>query len=189
MVSKSVSLFYKTFFSRNIFRLIFSRMKEKKDGKSRTTYGSTCGISLNNSPLATSTTEKDDLNPALSLRSYHHPQHHSYYQTAPPMSVAFSSSPSTNYAKTFQQPIDYNTTTPTDMYDMTNNYCLKQSPTSPFNPSNYYSNGIGNNLKTNYLPPTSYERAPVSFDSYYFNSDASSVIHHQQSGPAAPPFA
>ncbi|CAF4158288.1 unnamed protein product, partial [Rotaria sp. Silwood1] len=36
----------------------------------------------------------------------------------PPMSVAFSSS-SSNYSKSFQQQIDYNTTTPTDMYEMT----------------------------------------------------------------------
>jgi hypothetical protein len=168
-----------------------SRMKEKKDGKSRTQYGSGCGLSLNNSPLATSTTEKDELNSSLTLRSYHHhPQHHGYYQTAPPpMSVTFSSSSSSNYSKPFQQQIDYNTTTPTDMYEMTTNYCMKQSPTSPFNPSNYYTNGVGNNLKANYIPPTSYERHPVSFDSYYFNSDTSSVLHHQQSGPAAPPFA
>ncbi|CAF5199578.1 unnamed protein product, partial [Rotaria sp. Silwood1] len=40
---------------------------------------------LNNSPLATSTTEKDDLNSSLSLRPYHHhPQHHAYYQAQPP---------------------------------------------------------------------------------------------------------
>lgn len=165
-------------------------MKEKKDGKCRTPYGTGCGIGLNNSPLASSTTEKDELNSSLNLRSYHHhPQHHGYYQAPPPpMSVTFSSS-SSNYSKPFQQQIDYNTTTPTDMYEMTTNYCIKQSPTSPFNPSNYYTNGVGNNLKTNYIPPTSYERPPVSFDSYYFNSDTSSVIHHQQSGPAAPPFA
>ena len=169
-------------------------MKDKKDGKSRTSYSSGCVIGLNNSPLASSTTEKDELNSSLTLRSYHHhhhPQHHGYYQPPPPpsMSVTFSSSSPSNYSKVFQQQIDYNTTTPTDMYDMTTNYCLKQSPTSPFNSSNYYTNGIGNNLKTNYNPPTSYERPPVSFDSYYFNSDTSSVVHHQQSGPALPPFA
>lgn len=168
-------------------------MKEKKDGKSRTPFGGSCGMGLNNSPLASSTTEKDELNSSLALRSYHHhPQHHNYYQPPPPpstMSVPFSSSTSSNYTKSFQQQIDYNTTTPTDMYEMTTNYCMKQSPTSPFNPSNYYTNTVGNNLKTNYIPATSYERTPVSFDSYYFNSDTSSVIHHQQSGPAAPPFA
>ncbi len=157
-------------------------MKEKKDGKSRPPYTGGCGMGLNNSPLATSTTEKDELNSPLTLRSYHHhhhPQHHGYYQPPPP----------SNYSKVFQQQIDYNTTTPTDMYDMTANYCIKQSPTSPFNPSNYYTNGVGNNLKTNYIPPGSYERPPVSFDAYYFNSDTSSAVHHQQSGPALPPFA
>jgi hypothetical protein len=166
-------------------------MKEKKDGKCRTPYGTGCGIGLNNSPLASSTTEKDELNSSLNLRSYHHhPQHHGYYQPPPPpMSVTFSSSSSSNYSKPFQQQIDYNTTTPTDMYERTTNYCMKQSPTSPFNPSNYYTNGFGNNLKTNYITQTSYEHPPVSFDPYYLNSDTSSVIHHQQSGPAAPPFA
>jgi len=143
--------------------------------------------------LATSTTEKDELNSSLTLRSYHHhPQHHAYYQAQPPppIPVTFSSSTSSNYSKQFQPQMDYNTTTPTDMYEMTASYCMKQSPTSPFNPSNYYTNGVGNNLKTNYIPPTSYERPPpVSFDSYYYNSDTSPVIHHQQSGPAVPPFA
>ncbi|CAM4989588.1 unnamed protein product, partial [Rotaria socialis] len=38
--------------------------------------GGGCGIDLNNSPLATSTTEKDDLNSSLSIRSYHHHHHH-----------------------------------------------------------------------------------------------------------------
>lgn len=173
-------------------------MKEKKDGKSRTPYSGGCGLSLNNSPLASSTTEKDELNSSLALRSYHHhpAQHHTYYQTAPPpppssMSMTFSSNSTSNYSKAFQQQptIDYNPSTATDMYEMSTNYCMKQSPTSPFNPSNYYNNGVGNNLKTNYIPPTSYERHPVSFDSYYFNSDASAVLHHQTSGPAAPPFA
>ncbi|CAF2446983.1 unnamed protein product [Rotaria sp. Silwood2] len=166
------------------------RMKDKKDGKGRTPYGGGCGIGLNNSPLATSTTEKDDLNSSLSLRSYHHhPQHHGYYQAQPPpMPVAFSSS-SSNYSKPFQQQIDYNTAVPTDMYEMTTNYCMKQSTTSSFDPTHYYTNGIENNLKTNYLSPTSYERPPVPFDSYYFNSDTSSVVHHQQSGPVVPPFA
>ncbi|CAM4852473.1 unnamed protein product [Rotaria socialis] len=172
------------------------RMKDKKDGKSRTSYGGGCGIDLNNSPLATSTTEKDDLNSSLSIRSYHHhhhhhPQHHGYYQAAPPpppppsMSVSFSSSSPSNYSKSFQHQIDYNTTTPADMYEMTANYCMKQSTASPFDTSNYYANGVENNLKTNYIPGTTYERPPVSFDSYYFNSDASSVVHH----PAVPPFA
>ncbi|UJR37577.1 hypothetical protein I4U23_030276 [Adineta vaga] len=172
------------------------RMKDKKDGKSRTSYNNGCVLGLNNSPLATSTTDKDELNSSSVLRSYHHhhlpAHHHGYYQPPPPpssMSVTFSTSPSSNYSKSFQQQIEYNTTTPTDMYDMSANYCLKQSPTSPFNPSNYYTNNVGNNLKTNYLPPTSYERPPVPFDSYYFNSDTSSVIHHQQSGPVLPPFA
>lgn len=173
-------------------------MKEKKDGKSRTPYSGGCGLSLNNSPLASSTTEKDELNSSLALRSYHHhpAQHHTYYQTAPPpssMSMAFSSNSTSNYSKPFQQQppptIDYNPSTATDMYEMSTNYCMKQSPTSPFNPSNYYNNGVSNALKANYIPPTSYERHPVSFDSYYFNSDASSVLHHQPSGPAAPPFA
>ncbi|CAF1118537.1 unnamed protein product [Adineta ricciae] len=171
------------------------RMKDKKDGKSRTSYNNGCMLSLNNSPLATSTTDKDELNSSLALRSYHHhhhpAQHHGYYQPPPPsaMSVPFSTSPSSNYSKSFQQQIDYTTTPPTDMYDMTANYCLKQSPTSPFNPSVYYTNNVGNNLKTNYLPATSYERPPVPFDSYYFTSDTSSVVHHQQSGPNLPPFA
>lgn len=168
-------------------------MKDKKDGKSRKSYGGGGGIGLNNSPLATSTTEKDDINSSLSLRSYHHhhPQHHGYYQTAPPpppMSVGFSSS-STNYSKQFQQQLDYNTTTPTDMYEMTTNYCMKQSTTSSFDPSHYYANGVENNLKTNYIPAASYERPPVPFDSYYFHSDTSSIVHHQQSGPSVPPFA
>ncbi|CAF1936608.1 unnamed protein product [Rotaria magnacalcarata] len=173
------------------------RMKDKKDGKSRTSYAGSCGMDLNNSPLATSTTEKDDLNSSLSIRSYHHhhhhhPQHHGYYQAAPQppppppsMSVAFSSSSPSNYSKPFQQQIDYNATTPADMYEMTANYCMKQSTASPFDSSNYYTNGVENNLKTNYIPGTTYERPPVSFDSYYFNSDTSSVVHH----PAVPPFA
>ncbi|CAF1237148.1 unnamed protein product [Adineta steineri] len=169
------------------------RMKDKKDGKSRTSYNNGCVIGLNNSPLASSTTEKDELNSSLALRSYHHhhPQHHGYYQQQQPpsMSVTFSTPSPSNYSKAFQQQIDYNTATPADMYDMTANYCIKQSPTSPFNSSNYYPNGVGNNIKTNYIPPTSYERPPVSFDSYYFNSDTSSVVHHQQSGTALPPFA
>ncbi|CAF3666157.1 unnamed protein product [Rotaria sordida] len=167
------------------------RMKDKKDGKGRTPYSGGCGMGLNNSPLATSTTEKDDLNSSLSLRSYHHhhPQHHGYYQgPPPPMPVAFSSS-SSNYSKSFQQQLDYNTTTPTDMYEMTANYCMKQSTSSSFDPTHYYTNGVENNLKTNYIPPTSYERLSVPFDSYYFNSDTPSVVHHQQSGPAVPPFA
>jgi hypothetical protein len=165
-------------------------MKDKKDGKSRTPYSGGCGMGLNNSPLASSTTEKDELNSSLTLRSYHHhPQHHGYYQPPPPMSVTFSSSSPANYSKQFQQQIDYNTTNPTDMYEMTTNYCMKQSPTSPFNPSNYYTNGVGNNLKTNYIPPSSYDRPAVSFDPYYFASDTSSVVHHQQSGPVVPPFA
>lgn len=174
----------------------FRRMKEKKDGKSRTPYSGGCGLSLNNSPLATSTTEKDELNSSLALRSYHHhsAQHHPYYQSAPPpppMSATFSSNSTSNYSKPFQQQtqLDYTTTSQTDMYEMSTNYCMKQSPTSPFNPSNYYNNTVGNTLKTNYIPPTSYDRHPVSFDSYYFNSDASSVLHHQPSGPAPPPFA
>lgn len=168
-------------------------MKDKKDGKSRTAYGGGCGIGLNNSPLATSTTEKDDLNSSLSLRSYHHPQHHGYYQAAPPppppMSVSFSTSSPSAYSKSFQQHLDYNTTTPTDMYDMTSNYCMKQSSATPFDSSHYYGNGIENNLKSNYIPAASYERPQVSFDSYYFNPDTSSVVHHQQSGTAVPPFA
>lgn len=173
-----------------------SRMKDKKDGKSRTPYGTGCGIGLNNSPLASSTTEKDDLNSPLAFRSYHHhhhPQHHGYYQT-PPSSTApippFSSPSPASYSKPFQQPIDYGTNTQNDMYEMTANYCMKQSQSSSFNPSTYYTNSIGNNLKNNYLPPNSYDRAPVSFDSYYFNSDNSTALHHQQqTGPVVPPFA
>ena len=176
--------------------LLCSRMKDKKDGKSRTPYSSGCGISLNTSPLATSTTEKDELNSSLSLRSYHHrQQHHGYYQALPPpaMALAFpssssSSSSSSNYSKSFQQQIGYNTTPPTDMYEVTN-YYMKQSTAAPFNVSHCYTNGIENNLKTNYLPTTSYERPAVPFDTYYFNPDISSVAHHQLSGPVVPPFA
>lgn len=178
------------------------RMKDKKDGKSRTHYGTGCGLGLNNSPLASSTTEKDELNSPLTLRPYHHPhhphhqhaQHHPYYQTAatgvpPTLSMTFPSSSPVTYPKTFQNPMDYTGTTtttpstastvPNDMYDLTNNYCMKQSQTTSFNPSDYYSNSMTNNLKTSYIPPTSYERSAVAFDSYYFNSDTSSIVHHQ----------
>ena len=185
-------------------------MKDKKDGKTRTSYGGGgCGMHLNNSPLASSTTEKDELNSPLSLRSYHHhhlhhqqqqqqQQHHGgYYQgptvpssVNPSMSVPFSSPSPATYAKPFQQSIDYNNApTATDMYEMTANYCMKQSQGSPFNPSHYYANSVGNGLKSNYIPQTSYERPPVSFDSYYFTSDTSSPVHHQTSVPAVPPFA
>ncbi|CAF2483034.1 unnamed protein product [Rotaria sp. Silwood2] len=142
------------------------RMKDKKDGKNRTSYINGCNMNLNSSPLASSTTEKDD----LTLRSYHH--HQNYYQPSqgvPHMSVTFPTPSS------FQNQLNYTSSQTNDLYEMTN-YSIKQS--------NYYTNN-GNNLKTNYhtsIPPTSY-------DNYYFNSE-NSIIHHQQqqTGSMLPPF-
>ncbi len=95
-------------------------MKDKKDGKSRALYTNGFNNNLNNSPLASSTTEKDD----LAIHSYHH----GYYQP-PPMSV------------TFHTQGDYNPPPSTiDPYEISPNYPMKQS--------HYYTNG--NNLKTNY---------------------------------------
>ncbi|CAF3376715.1 unnamed protein product [Rotaria socialis] len=143
------------------------RMKDKKDGKSRTSYINGCNANLNTSPLASSTTEKDD----LSLLSYHH-HHNNYYQPPPPpasMPVAFPTTSS------FQNQLNNYSSSPTsDIYDMAANYTLKQS--------NYFTNG--NNFKTNYHS----SRPPVSYGNYYFNVE-NSTIHHQQTGAILPPFA
>jgi len=91
-------------------------MKDKKNGKNR-------GLSTTTSPLATSTTEKDDLTHCL----YHH---HSYYQPPPPMSV------------TYQSQIDYHPLSVTNTYGMNHN--IKQSnyysPIPPTSYDNYYLN-------------------------------------------------
>jgi hypothetical protein len=105
-------------------------MKDKKDGKARTSYSGGYNTNLNNSPLATSTTEKDD----LTLRSYHH----GYYLPLPPpsMSIPFPthSSSTSSYSKSFQTPIDYHTT---NMYEMATNY---NTPIPPTLYDNYYTN-------------------------------------------------
>ncbi|CAF0857873.1 unnamed protein product [Rotaria sp. Silwood1] len=148
------------------------RMKDKKEGKNRILYTKGCNTNLNTSPLASSTTEKDELN----FRSYHHHPHphHNYYQSqppvVPPMSVTFSTPSS------FQNQLNYTSSQANNLYEMTTNYSIKQS--------DYYTNG--NNLKTNYhtsIPPTSY-------DNYYFNSENSRIHHHQQqqTGSILPPF-
>lgn len=139
-------------------------MKDKKDGKNRTSYTNGCNMNLNSSPLASSTTEKDDLN----LRSYHH-NHHNYYQPVP-MPVTFSAPPPPS---SFQTQHEYTSTQAADLYEMTTNYSLKQS--------NYYNHG--NNLKGNYH--TSFPAA--SYDNYYFNAE-NSTMHHQQTGTMLPPF-
>ncbi|CAF1426342.1 unnamed protein product [Rotaria magnacalcarata] len=141
------------------------RMKDKKDGKSRTSYINGYNANLSTSPLASSTTEKDD----LSLRSYHH-HHNNYYQPPPPapMPITFPTTSS------FQNQLNnYSSSQTSDIYDMSANYTLKQS--------NYFTSG--NNFKTNYhsSPP------PVSYDNYYFNAE-NSTIYHQQSGAILPPF-
>ncbi|CAF0850653.1 unnamed protein product [Adineta steineri] len=125
------------------------RMKDKKDGKSRTAYTNGCTMNLNNSPLASSTTEKDD----LTFRSYHH---HSYYTTPLPHP------PPSSMPVTYHSQIDYNPSSSTiDAYDMSTNYPMKQS--------NYYLNG--HNLKANYNSS--------SYDNYYFNSENSTIHHQQ----------
>lgn len=134
-------------------------MKDKKDGKNRSSYATGCGISMTNSPLASSTTEKDD----LTLRSYQHHQH-GYYQPTPPP-PAPSSMP-----VAFHPHVEYTpSSTPIDPYDMSANYPMKQS--------NYYPNGNP--------PKMAYHSAP--YDNYYFNPD-NSAMHHQQSGPLLPSY-
>ncbi|CAF1206431.1 unnamed protein product [Rotaria sordida] len=139
------------------------RMKDKKDGKNRISYTNGCNNNLNNSPLASSTTEKDD----LTFRSYHH--HHNYYQPTPPISVTFPSIPSS-----FQNQLNYRSSQTNNLYDMTTNYSIKQS--------NYYNNQ--NNFKTNYHTSI----FPTSYDNYYFNSENSIIHHQQQTGSILPPF-
>ena len=151
-------------------------MKEKKDGKNRISYTNVHHLDFSCSPLASSTTEKDDLN----LRSYHHHHHHhqqqqqqhhhhhhhGYYQPSP-MSVTFPTPSS------FQNQYDYISSSAADMYETATDYPSKHS--------NYYSSG--NNYKTDYntlLNLTSYEN-------YCFSSEHS-TMHHQQTGPMLPPF-
>ncbi|CAF0820014.1 unnamed protein product [Adineta ricciae] len=140
------------------------RMKDKKDGKNRTSYTNGCGMHLNNSPLATSTTEKDD----LTLRSYHssHP-HHAYYQhQLPPPPPP----PSSSMSVPFHSQVSYNSqSSAIDTYDMSTSYPMKQS--------NYYTNGNHHKLSYN----------STSYDNYYFNPE-NSTINHQQSGPMLPSF-
>jgi len=99
-------------------------MKDKKDGKNRALHTNEYTVHQNNSPLATSTTEKDD----FTHRSYSH--HHSYYQ--PSMSG------------TYQSQIDYNPLPERDNYERTTNYDIKQSnyytPIPPTSYDNYYFN-------------------------------------------------
>ncbi|UJR08644.1 hypothetical protein I4U23_012903 [Adineta vaga] len=142
-------------------------MKDKKDGKNRTSYTNGCGMNLNNSPLATSTTEKDD----LTLRSYHpHHPHHSYYQPSIHPPPPPPSSSSSSMAVPFHSQVGYGSSSATiDSYDMSTNYLMKHS--------NYYTNG--NHQKTTYNS--------TAYDNYYFNPE-NSTIHHQQSGPMLPSF-
>jgi hypothetical protein len=79
-------------------------MKDKKDGKSRA-YGSI--THQNNSPLASSTTEKDD----LTHRSYYH---HNYYPSSIPAASIFPVNEMTmNYGI---KPSNYYTPTPYENY-------------------------------------------------------------------------
>ena len=139
-------------------------MKEKKDGKNRIPYTNVRHLDFSYSPLASSTTEKDDSN----LRSYQEQQHHhhGYYQPSP-MSVTFSTPSS------FQNQYDYISSLATDIYETATNYPLKHS--------NYYPSG--NNHKTDYNTSLNL----TSYDNYYFNSEHS-TMHHQQSGSTLPPF-
>jgi hypothetical protein len=66
-------------------------MKDKKDGRNRASYTNGYNLNPTNSPLATSTTEKDD----LTLRPYHH---QGYYQpTTYQSQIDYNPPPTTNY--------------------------------------------------------------------------------------------
>jgi hypothetical protein len=102
-------------------------MKDKKDGKNRGLYTNGCPINQNNSPLATSTAEKDD----LIHRSYDHHHHHNYYHQPTMMSA------------TYQTQVAYNPHLVTDTYEISTNYSMKQSnyytpPPPPTSYDNYY---------------------------------------------------
>ena len=142
-------------------------MKDKKDGKSRASYSNGgCPLNLHGSPLATSTTEKEE----LTLRAYHH--HQNYYQPST-MSVPYP--PHASSSPSFQSPLDYHLAQPRDMYEMTANYSLKPSP---FHSSTYYNNNNNENHLIGHPTKGAYHTSSVasnSYDSYYFETDSSSV--------------